>query len=87
MQNFAEAIMDISIVVDDEDAPVGLLVGGTHEFSPFVVTALMEARGLAHILYVAGDSVIVWRKYVGEGFVIVEIAIAIFVETLADDRS
>ena len=34
MQNFAEVIMDISIVVDDEDAPVRLIVwGGVHKFS------------------------------------------------------
>jgi hypothetical protein len=34
MQNFAEVIMDISIVVDDEDAPVRLIVwGGVHNFS------------------------------------------------------
>jgi hypothetical protein len=41
MQNFAEVIMDISIVVDDEDAPVRLIVWvGVHNFSRLVVTAV-----------------------------------------------
>ena len=41
MQNFAEATMNISIVVDDQDAPVRLIVwGGVHNFSRLVLTAV-----------------------------------------------
>ena len=40
---------------------------------------------LSDVFNVASDPVVIWRKEVSESFVIVEKAIAIFVEAFADD--
>ena len=52
--------MNSAIIVDDEDPPVPLIIGDVHKWLSFVVLAVQrkQARGLAHILYVADHPVI-----------------------------
>jgi len=50
--------VNTAIVVNDEDAPVPLIVGAVHKLLSFIMSKFQEAWGLAHILYVADDPMV-----------------------------